>query len=46
LITVERLPATEIAARLRMRVANVFVAKCKVLKSIQEEVKLLEQIDP
>lgn len=42
LTAVEGLSGTEVAARLKMKVANVFVAKSKVLKRIRDEVQSLE----
>lgn len=42
LIALEGLPAAEVAAKVRLQVAMVYVAKCKVQKMIQEEIGKLE----
>jgi RNA polymerase sigma factor (sigma-70 family) len=43
LMAVERLPVAEVAARVQLQVAMVYVAKSKVQKMLQEEVKKLER---
>jgi RNA polymerase sigma-70 factor (ECF subfamily) len=43
LITLEGLPAAEVAARVRLQVAMVYVAKSKVQKMLQEELGKLEK---
>jgi RNA polymerase sigma-70 factor (ECF subfamily) len=45
LLAVERLSGAEAAARLDMKVATVFVARSKVQKMVQEEVRRLEGTD-
>jgi RNA polymerase sigma-70 factor (ECF subfamily) len=42
LATLEGMPAAEVAAALQMRVAMVYVAKSKVQKMLQEEIRNLE----
>ena len=42
LIAMERLPVAEVASRVRMQVAMVYVAKSKVQKMLQEEIERLE----
>jgi RNA polymerase sigma-70 factor (ECF subfamily) len=42
LLAVEGLSGAEVAARLNMKVATVFVARSKVQKMVQEEVRRLE----
>ncbi len=42
LIAIERLPVAEVASRVRMQVAMVYVAKSKVRKMLQEEIERLE----
>src|SRR5262245_53140473 len=42
LLALEGLPATEVAARVRLQVAMVYVAKSKVQKMLQEEIRKLE----
>ena len=44
LLTIDGLSGSEVASRLEMKVATVFVSKSKVLKMLREEVALLEQI--
>jgi RNA polymerase sigma-70 factor (ECF subfamily) len=42
LLALEGLPATEVAAQVQMQVAMVYVAKSKVQKMLQEEIRKLE----
>jgi RNA polymerase sigma-70 factor (ECF subfamily) len=42
LVALEGLPAAEVAAKVRMQVAMVYVAKSKVQKMLQEEIQKLE----
>jgi RNA polymerase sigma-70 factor (ECF subfamily) len=42
LVALEGLPAAEVAARVQMQVAMVYVAKSKVQKMLQEEIRKLE----
>ena len=42
LVALEGLPAAEVAAAVRMQVAMVYVAKSKVQKMLQEEIRKLE----
>ena len=42
LVALEGLPAAEVAAKVRMQVAMVYVAKSKVQKMLQEEIRKLE----
>ena len=42
LVTLEGLSPAEAAARVRLRVAMVYVAKSKVQKMLQEEIEKLE----
>jgi RNA polymerase sigma-70 factor (ECF subfamily) len=42
LVALEGLPAAEVAARVHMQVAMVYVAKSKVQKMLQEEIRRLE----
>ena len=42
LVALEGLPVAEVAAAVRMQVAMVYVAKSKVQKMIQEEIRKLE----
>jgi RNA polymerase sigma factor (sigma-70 family) len=42
LVALEDLPVAEVAATVRMQVAMVYVAKCKVQKMLQEEIQKLE----
>jgi RNA polymerase sigma-70 factor (ECF subfamily) len=42
LLALERLTGADVAARLNMKVATVFVARSKVQKMVQEEVRRLE----
>ena len=42
LVTLEGVPPAEVAARVRLRVAMVYVAKSKVQKMLQEEIEKLE----
>lgn len=41
LMALEELPAAEVAARLKMKVGTVFVARSKVQKMLQEEIRRL-----
>lgn len=43
LLALEGLPAAEVAARVRLQVAMVYVAKSKVQKMLQEEIRKLEK---
>ena len=43
LLALERLPVDEVASRVKMQTAMVYVAKSKVQKMLQEEVAKLEQ---
>ena len=43
LVALEGLPAAEVAARVQMQVAMVYVAKSKVQKMLQEEIRNLEE---
>ncbi len=45
LVAIERLPVSEVAAKVHMQVAMVYVAKSKVQRMLQEEIKKLERID-
>ncbi len=42
LVALEGMPATEVAAKVQMQVAMVYVAKSKVQKMLQEEIQKLE----
>jgi RNA polymerase sigma-70 factor (ECF subfamily) len=42
LLALEGLPVTEVAARVRLQVAMVYVAKSKVQKMLREEIGKLE----
>ena len=42
LVALENLPVAEVAATVRMQVAMVYVAKSKVQKMLQEEIRKLE----
>ena len=42
LVTLEGVPPAEVAARVHLRVAMVYVAKSKVQKMLQEEIEKLE----
>jgi RNA polymerase sigma-70 factor (ECF subfamily) len=42
LVALEGLPAAEVAARIPMQVASVYVAKSKVQKMLREEIRTLE----
>lgn len=44
LVAVEGLPAAEVAAKVQMQVAMVYVAKSKVQKMLQEEIQKLESV--
>src|SRR5215475_437698 len=44
LVAIDGLPATDVAAKVHMQVAMVYVAKSKVQKMLQEEIKKLEAI--
>lgn len=46
LLTHEHLSGAEVAARVGMQVATVYVAKSKVLKMLREEIELLEKGEP
>jgi RNA polymerase sigma factor (sigma-70 family) len=43
LVALEGLPVTEVAARVHMQTAMVYVAKSKVQKMLQEEIRKLEE---
>jgi RNA polymerase sigma factor (sigma-70 family) len=43
LLVVDGLPAAEVAAKVRMQVAMVYVAKSKVTKMLREEIRKLEE---
>ncbi|MCI0683010.1 MAG: sigma-70 family RNA polymerase sigma factor [Gemmataceae bacterium] len=45
LMTFEGLPGAEVAARLDMKVGTVFVAKSKVQKMVQEQVRAMEELE-
>jgi RNA polymerase sigma factor (sigma-70 family) len=45
LVAIEGLPAAEVASKVQMQVAMVYVAKSKVQKMLQEEIKKLEVIE-
>ena len=45
LVAIEGLPVSEVAAKVDMQVAMVYVAKSKVQKMLQEEINRLEAID-
>ena len=42
LVALEGMPAAEVAAKVQMQVAMVYVAKSKVQKMLQEEIQKLE----
>ena len=42
LVAIEGLPVAEVAAKVNMQVAMVYVAKSKVQKMLQEEIRKLE----
>jgi RNA polymerase sigma-70 factor (ECF subfamily) len=44
LVAIERLPVAQVAARVEMQVAMVYVAKSKVQKMLQHEIRKLESI--
>jgi len=44
LVAVEGLPAAEVAAKVQMQVAMVYVAKSKIQKMLQEEIQKLESV--
>jgi RNA polymerase sigma-70 factor (ECF subfamily) len=44
LVAIERLPVAEVAAKVQMQVAMVYVAKSKVQKMLQEEIQKLEAV--
>ena len=43
LVALEGLPVVEVAAKVQMQVAMVYVAKSKVQKMLQEEIRKLEE---
>ena len=45
LVAIEGLPVAEVAAKVRMQVAMVYVAKSKVQKMLREEIRKLEADD-
>jgi RNA polymerase sigma-70 factor (ECF subfamily) len=45
LVAIEGLPAAEVASKVHMQVAMVYVARSKVQKMLQEEIKKLEVIE-
>jgi RNA polymerase sigma-70 factor (ECF subfamily) len=45
LVAIENLPAEEVAAKVKMQVAMVYVAKSKVQKMLQEEIRKLESAE-
>jgi RNA polymerase sigma-70 factor (ECF subfamily) len=46
LLAMERVPGADVAQRLGMKVATAFVARSKVQKMIQEEMRRLDNSDP
>jgi RNA polymerase sigma-70 factor (ECF subfamily) len=44
LVAIEELPAAQVAAKVQMQVAMVYVAKSKVQKMLQEEIQKLESV--
>ncbi|HZZ26744.1 MAG TPA: sigma-70 family RNA polymerase sigma factor [Pirellulales bacterium] len=45
LVAIEGLPVAEVAAKVHLQVAMVYVAKSKVQKMLQEEIRKLETVD-